>query len=107
MSDMICRDCGTAGRPARITKGSTMIELILWICFLVPGLIYSFWRLSSRYSACACCGSVALVPLDSPVGRTLVQQHQAATSIEPVRSSNAHANGAALGRMFRKVVLRK
>jgi hypothetical protein len=84
-----------------------MIELILWICFIVPGLIYSFWRLSSRYNACGCCGSVALVPLDSPVGRTLVQQHQAPASAAPVRTSNAHASGAALGRMFRKVVLRK
>jgi hypothetical protein len=84
-----------------------MIELILWICFIVPGLIYSFWRLSSRYDACSCCGSTALVPVDSPVGRTLAHQHQSAAPSDPVRNSNAHAAGAALGRTFRKLVLRK
>jgi hypothetical protein len=107
MSDMVCKDCGTTGEPARITKGSTMIELILWLCFLVPGLIYSFWRLSSRYDACACCGSVALVPVNSPVGRTLAQQHQPHMPATPVRKSNAGATGKMLGQAFRRYVLRK
>lgn len=62
-----CMMCGTEGTPKRITKGSTGIELILWLCVIVPGLIYSMWRLSSRQDACPACGSTQLVPLDTPV----------------------------------------
>lgn len=64
-----CTVCGTVGYPARITKGHVLMELALWICFLVPGLIYSLWRLVSRYDGCGACGSAAIVPLDSPVAR--------------------------------------
>lgn len=62
----ICANCGFTGPAKKITKGSFMLELFLWFCFLLPGLIYSIWRLSSRYPACMKCGSQHLVPLDSP-----------------------------------------
>lgn len=107
MAEMICRDCGTIDRPKRVTKGSTMIELILWLCFIVPGLIYSFWRLSTRYDACSACGSTALVPVSSPVGRKIASEYTQDVPVEPVRNSNAGAAGRALGSAFRKVVLRK
>jgi hypothetical protein len=51
-----------------------MIELILWCCFLVPGLIYSFWRLSRRHQACRACRGVNLLPIDSPLGRAMADQ---------------------------------
>ena len=71
----ICTACGTvSAKPKRVTKGSFLIEAMLWLCFIVPGLIYSLWRLSSRYDACPVCGGVHLVPLDSPVGKKLVGQ---------------------------------
>lgn len=107
MSEMVCRDCGTTGEPEAVTEGSHGVELVLWLCFLVPGFLYSIWRLSSRHDACACCGSVALVPPNSPVGRTLVQQYPTATPAAPARSSNAGATGRALGRAFRRYILRK
>lgn len=70
---MVCRDCGTRSEPVQTTPGSLLIELVLWLCFIVPGLIYSLWRLSARHDACAACGSRKLVPADSPVGRRIVQ----------------------------------
>ena len=68
----VCKDCGTVvAKPARVTKGSFLIEVILWLCFLVPGLIYSLWRLSTRKDACRACHSTNLVPTDSPMGRQI------------------------------------
>jgi hypothetical protein len=67
----ICTTCGTQGDGKTVTRGSIFIELILWVCFLIPGLIYSVWRLTTRRKACRACGSSALVPLDSPVGRKM------------------------------------
>jgi hypothetical protein len=46
-----------------------LIELVLWLCFAVPGLVYSLWRINSRHQACSACGSRALVPTTSPVAK--------------------------------------
>lgn len=62
-----CLACGHEGRTKKITRGSFFIEIILWLCFLIPGLIYSIWRLSTRHDVCANCGGTSIVPLASPV----------------------------------------
>ena len=64
----ICKECGYAGPMTTITMGSFAIELFLWLCFLVPGLLYSLWRSSSRRKGCPKCKSTSVVPTDSPIG---------------------------------------
>lgn len=64
---MYCTTCGHEGPAKTVTRGSIAVEIILWICFLLPGLVYSVWRLSSKYKACTSCGSRTLVPTGSPV----------------------------------------
>jgi hypothetical protein len=67
----ICSSCGTVGRAKTVTRGSLLIEIFLWLCLIVPGLLYSLWRLTSRHKACGACGAQTLIPLDSPLGRQL------------------------------------
>lgn len=64
---MYCTACGHEGETATTTKGSVLIELVLWLSFIVPGLVYSLWRVNSRHKTCSTCGSSALVPSTSPV----------------------------------------
>ena len=71
MSEMFCTSCGNTGTPKKVTRGSIWIELVLWLCFLVPGLIYSIWRLTTRHPACRACGAATLVPVDSPVAQAM------------------------------------
>jgi hypothetical protein len=68
-----CIDCGHVGLPRRAINGSSFVEFVLLICFIIPGLIYSAWRSSSRHSICDVCGGSNIVPADSPVGRKLVE----------------------------------
>jgi len=68
---MVCMVCETVDSVKTATKGSFGIEVVLWLFFIVPGLIYSLWRMSTRHKVCAACGSDALVPLKSPVGRRI------------------------------------
>lgn len=75
MSEKICTACGHRGKTKRVTKGSILIEIVLWLAFLVPGVIYSLWRLTTRHDACASCGSTAVVPVDSPIGRKLLTEY--------------------------------
>ena len=74
MSQLICPNCGTIGNPKKHTKGSFIIEIVLWLFFIIPGVIYSFWRLTTRKKKCRSCGAENMVPLNSPVGIKLRSQ---------------------------------
>lgn len=75
---LICPHCGTRGSPATHTRGSTGIELVLWLCFIIPGLIYSMWRLGSKQPVCPSCRQPGMLAVTTPRGRELVQQFTAA-----------------------------
>ena len=77
-----CPQCGSVGVPQRVTKGSFITELLLWLLvvvlgttysiqfpwflFIIPAAIYSVWRFSSRTEACPSCLQPGMIPLDSP-----------------------------------------
>lgn len=65
-SHMFCADCGHQGAPVSSTPGSMAIEVVLWLFFLIPGLVYSLWRLNKRHPVCSSCGSGSLIPPNSP-----------------------------------------
>lgn len=69
---LICSACGHVGSSKTAVKGSFLIEIVLWLCFLIPGIIYSLWRSSSRHKTCPSCGSTNMIPLDSPVAKKLL-----------------------------------
>lgn len=73
---MYCKACGTQSRPTTETPGSILIEVVLWLCFLIPGLIYSLWRLNRRHQVCPKCGSEALIPPDSPIALSEKRKRQ-------------------------------
>jgi ribosomal protein S27AE len=73
----LCLQCGTAAIGKRAMKGSFLIELVLWLCLFVPGLIYSLWRLSTKYYVCPKCGSDQRVPFDSPLAQRTLSQLRA------------------------------
>lgn len=64
-----CQDCGALTAGVTRARGSTLVELILWLTFLLPGLIYSVWRLSTKHEACEYCHSPRLIPSNSPRAR--------------------------------------
>lgn len=71
--NMICPACGSRGEPAMRIRGSLGIEIVLWLCLLVPGLIYSLWRLTTRHPVCPACAQPGMIPIDTPVGRKLLE----------------------------------
>jgi hypothetical protein len=104
MSEAVCTSCGYVGEPKTMTKGSIAVEIVLWLCFLVPGLIYSIWRLSSRYDGCPSCGQITLIPVDSPMAQKFLRENlpEKLVSIDARRapSKTARSVGKALGRFF-------
>jgi hypothetical protein len=66
MVEMDCQDCGSFGGFRTHVKGSLSVEIALWACFLVPGMIYSLWRLITAERVCPICGSPNMIQVDSP-----------------------------------------
>lgn len=64
-----CTQCGTIGARRTYTKGSFLVEVFLWLLLILPGVIYSVWRLASRYRGCPACGAPHMVPAASPVAQ--------------------------------------
>lgn len=99
---LACVKCGHVGEPANHTPGSMALEVVLWLCFLLPGLIYSLWRLGSRRPACACCGALELVPVDSPKGRALAAAVPRAPSVPAYRGTRGYRVGRWIARLLRR-----
>ena len=81
MSQGLCTSCGYIGEMKTIAKGSTDIEVILWFCFLIPGLIYSIWRFRSRHEICLICDRATIIPADSPKAKQIIRENQAAKTL--------------------------
>lgn len=69
----LCTSCLTKGDPKTVAKGSILVEFGMWCFFIVPGIIYSFWRLGSKYKACRACGSAEIIPTDSPRAQQIMK----------------------------------
>ncbi|HYC90599.1 MAG TPA: hypothetical protein VEO54_15390 [Thermoanaerobaculia bacterium] len=76
-SSVVCANCGSVDKTKSFTPGSILLEIVAWCLLLIPGILYSFWRLSARRKVCAVCGSPNLVPAESPVGRRLMAEKPA------------------------------
>lgn len=50
-----CPNCKYEGKGKKFVRGSFFIEILLWVCFIIPGAIYTLWRLTSSYIGCPKC----------------------------------------------------
>lgn len=56
-----CTQCHNHTNNAKM-KGNGWIEAILYLFYILPGVIYSIWRRSPKPNGCPTCGHAALVP---------------------------------------------
>jgi hypothetical protein len=78
-----CTHCKTIGYPKWETPGSGATEVVLWLLFLVPGIVYSIWRSNAAASVCPSCGSKAVVPLSTPAGQEIQRAYPPAVPLSP------------------------
>jgi Proteolipid membrane potential modulator len=67
----ICTRCHEVIEPKMTVKGSVVVNIWLFICGVLPGIIYAVWRWTSRTKRCPKCGSEDFVPIETPRGRAL------------------------------------
>ena len=71
---LVCAQCGYVGKPKTAVKGSGLLEVFLWLCFLAPGIMYSLWRSSSRHPVCPECMADGMIPADAPRARKIMEE---------------------------------
>ncbi len=64
----VCRQCSYAGKPEWFKAGSLKMEIILWCCLIVPGIIYTVWRYKAATPVCPKCGYGPMMKSDSGLG---------------------------------------
>src|ERR1043166_2982469 len=69
-----CTRCGHIGPPGFFTGGSPFVAAILWLCLIVPGLLYSMWKIARSRGVCTRCGDTILVPPDSALAKQLSEE---------------------------------
>lgn len=72
----ICPNCGSETHGKTETPGSFGVELLLWLFFAIPGLLYSCWRISARKKVCGVCRNPGLIPSGSPAAVALRRRLQ-------------------------------
>lgn len=64
--EMYCPNCGTVAKPKKVVRGWFLMEVFLWLLFILPGVLYSLWRLTTKVPTCPKCGAPNMIPTDSP-----------------------------------------
>ncbi len=85
---MICAHCGYIGKTERFSKGSYLLEIILWMMLFVPGTLYTTWRFFNEYHACPICRNMTMTPLDSTLGKKIANEKERMN--EPITKKEVH-----------------
>lgn len=64
----LCLSCGVVDQPRLENRGSSAVEVALWL-LIIPGCLYTSWRLGRQDRYCWTCGAPYPVPADSPAAR--------------------------------------
>lgn len=99
-----CTQCHTTGEFNFSYAFGGLAELVAWLIFiaismmvtwlaLIPAVLISLWRFSSKKKICAQCGSQNIIPADSPVAIQNRSEHETiacpycAEMIKPIKLS--------------------
>jgi hypothetical protein len=74
--EQICTRCYQVSEAKPKVQGSFLIEVILWLAFIIPGIIYSVWRMTTKRIVCPACNSAEMVPTDTVRGKVLLEERK-------------------------------
>jgi TonB family protein len=74
--EFYCRNCGSIATPKKKVRGWFALELLLWLLFIIPGVCYTLWRLTTKVRVCRMCGAADIIPADSPHAIAAVSRPQ-------------------------------
>lgn len=73
MAEYICSKCYYEGKPRKRKRGSGKTEFFMWMIFPL-GLPYTFWRMLTKTSECANCGSSMIADKKNAIGMMITRR---------------------------------
>lgn len=57
----LCLECGCQRDPIDAKRGLLVIEIFMWLLYILPGVIYSIWRRVRKHQVCPNCRNPSMV----------------------------------------------
>lgn len=57
----LCMECGCQRDPIDAKRGLLVIEVFMWLLYIIPGVIYSIWRRVRKQQVCSKCRNPSVV----------------------------------------------
>ena len=57
----VCMECGCQRDPIKAKRGLLVIEIFMWLLYILPGVIYSIWRRVRTQEVCPNCLNPSIV----------------------------------------------
>ena len=71
LAKYICSTCGYKDKPHMYKKGKRSLEIILWVCGILPGVGYTIWRNYTAIPICPICDTATMISISTPHGQNL------------------------------------
>ncbi len=69
----VCTVCGNVGKPRVRNRGSSAVEIMLWLFLIIPGFCYTVWRMGRKDRYCRACRAPNPIPVNSPMAERYLQ----------------------------------
>jgi hypothetical protein len=70
----VCLSCGQPTRQVDVSRGSSLVFIILLALCFVPGILYGLWLLTAEAKGCQHCKSTQIIPSNSPMGQKIIAE---------------------------------
>jgi hypothetical protein len=57
----VCMECGCQRDPIDANRGLWVVEIFMWLLYILPGVIYSIWRRVRKHQVCSKCRNPSVV----------------------------------------------
>ena len=96
--DYICIHCGTKGLPVLVPRGHVYVEVFLWLCLVVPGVVYTLWRRLRKQEVCPECLYPEMISVYSPKARQMMALANIAPGVKKPAKPAAKTSSKPVGK---------
>ena len=84
----VCMECGCQRDPINANRGLWVIEIFMWLLYILPGVIYSIWRRVRKQQVCPNCQYPSVVLTSS--SRAMGMMRMMRTFSQPLRANSTN-----------------
>jgi len=84
----VCMECGCQRDPIDANRGLWVIEIFMWLLYILPGAIYSIWRRVRKQQVCPNCQHPSVVLTSS--SRAMGMMRMMRTFSQPLRENSTN-----------------